>query len=413
MLNGVAAEFERDLPFSVWTDALDAYVASQALDLEALGPLDVVLELGEILPSLRPSGVGRGESVADERYRSHRAIRTLLALLAADRPLVLVLDDLHWSDAASIELIGGAAAARSRARRSSSRSPSGRARRPAGCRPRSRCRRSAASRSASSARRRRASCWAISNRRAVAAIYRHGGGNPFYLEQLARAGEEAWRHRAPDGNGAGNGVPAAVAASLAEELASLSGKQRALLDAAAVAGEPFEAGLAAAIAELSAADGLAALDGLLALDLVRPTPVPRRFIFRHPLVRRAVLESAPGGWKLAAHARAAAALAARRRRSGRVRAPRRALREPGRRAGDRAAPARRARRRRRALRPSLPTGSKRRCGCCRPRTASGRWTFGSTSPGRCARSASSSAAGRRCWMRWRCFPPTRWRAGSS
>src|SRR5215207_11534505 len=81
VLNGVAAEFERDLPFSVWTDALDAYVASQALDLEALGPLDVVLELGEIVPSLRPSGGGRGESVADERYRSHRAIRTLLALL--------------------------------------------------------------------------------------------------------------------------------------------------------------------------------------------------------------------------------------------------------------------------------------------------------------------------------------------
>ena len=58
VLNGVAAEFERDLPFSVWTDALDAYVASQALDLEAVGPADVVLELGEILPSLRPSGVG-------------------------------------------------------------------------------------------------------------------------------------------------------------------------------------------------------------------------------------------------------------------------------------------------------------------------------------------------------------------
>ena len=48
VLNGVAAEFERDLPFSVWTDALDAYVASQALDLEALGPLDVVLELGRL-----------------------------------------------------------------------------------------------------------------------------------------------------------------------------------------------------------------------------------------------------------------------------------------------------------------------------------------------------------------------------
>ena len=55
------------------------------------------------------------------------------------------------------------------------------------------------------------------------------------------------RSRAADGV-----VPSAVAASLADELASLPGDSRALLDAAAVAGEPFEPDLAAAIAELSA-----------------------------------------------------------------------------------------------------------------------------------------------------------------
>ncbi len=34
VLAGSAAEFERDIPFSVWVDALDAYVASQNLDLD-------------------------------------------------------------------------------------------------------------------------------------------------------------------------------------------------------------------------------------------------------------------------------------------------------------------------------------------------------------------------------------------
>ena len=37
VLAGSATEFERDLPFSVWVDALDAYVASLELGLDARG----------------------------------------------------------------------------------------------------------------------------------------------------------------------------------------------------------------------------------------------------------------------------------------------------------------------------------------------------------------------------------------
>ena len=304
VLVGSATEFERELPFSVWVDALDAYVTSQEAELEDVWDAELADELAEIIPSLRRTGP---RSVADERYRTYRAVGRLLELLASSRPLVVVLDDLHWSDEASLELL--AALLR--------RAPDApvllalafrRGQAPA---------RLSAALAVPALRRialeqlseaQAAELLGGLDPRSASALYRHAGGNPFYLEQLARSGET--EPAAFGGNGDGV-VPAAVAASLAEELAALSRAERGLLEAAAVAGEPFEPDLAAAIAELSPAEGLVALDALLALDLLRATAVPRRFVFRHPLVRRAVYESSPSGWRLGAHARAADALAAR------------------------------------------------------------------------------------------------------
>ena len=116
---------------------------------------------------------------------------------------------------------------------------------------------------------------------------------------------------AHDDAGGNHGVPAAVAGAISEELAALPEVARRLLEAAAVAGEPFEPDVAAAVGDISTEEALDALDDLLDADLVRPTQVPRRFVFRHPLVRRAVYDSVRGGWRLAAHGRAADVLAAR------------------------------------------------------------------------------------------------------
>ena len=136
-------------------------------------------------------------------------------------------------------------------------------------------------------------------------LYRASGGNPFYLLQLARGGG------GDHGARRGGEVPPAVVAAIVAELDGLSGSARRFAEAAAVAGDPFELDLAVATAGVDDQDALDAIDELAARDLVRPGEVPRRFGFRHPLVRSAVYESTAAGVRLAAHERAATALADR------------------------------------------------------------------------------------------------------
>ena len=186
------------------------------------------------------------------------------------------------------------------------------------------------------------------------------------------------------------------------------GGAAALLRGAAVAGEPFEPDLAAAIAELPHAEGLGALDELIARDLVRTTPVPRQFVFRHPLVRRAVYEKArrAGGSRptLAqpTHSPRGAPAAERAHHveqyagQGNEEAISLLLE-----AGD--AP-------RRGLLPRPRAGSRRRCGSCPQRTSAG-WTSMCPSRPRSAHSASSIVAVRHCWRRSSCFRQTPSRAG--
>ncbi|HXZ70871.1 MAG TPA: ATP-binding protein, partial [Streptosporangiaceae bacterium] len=86
VLSGAASEFEQDLPFSVFVDALDEYVAG--LEPDRLAVLDdaVRAELAHVFPSLLALAGGQQVSPQHERYRSHRAVRALLEHLAQTLP---------------------------------------------------------------------------------------------------------------------------------------------------------------------------------------------------------------------------------------------------------------------------------------------------------------------------------------
>ena len=307
VLAGSAAELEGELPFAVFVDALDEYL--EGLEPHRLDALDddVLGDLAQVFPAIP----GNGRAAPGDRYRTHRAVARLLEALATPKPLVLLLDDLHWADAGSCDLLG-----------SLLRRPPGRVLIALTLRPRQLPERLAAAleRANRAGTLQRLALERLNRDEArellgadvdADALYEQSGGNPFYLEQLARsphAGE-------PDVPGAavslaGVEVPRAVAAALAEELAMLSDGARRVLDGAAVAGDPFEPELAAAAAGVTEPAAVDALDELLSADLIRPTQVPRRFRFRHPLVRGGVYEATPGGWRLGAHERCAAALAA-------------------------------------------------------------------------------------------------------
>ena len=226
VLPGSASELERELPFSVFVHALDEYAEGLGPDqLSTLGE-DVQAELAHVFPSLSGLAGRRAVALQHERYRSHRAVRALLEHLALSRPLVLVLDDIHWADSASVELLGALLR----------RPPAAPVLTAFALRPRQtperlgaaleRAYRAAALTkvevSALTPDEARAFLGENVDVAAAAVIYQECGGNPFYLEQLARTLERA------AGSGAARSVsltgleiPPAVAASLNEELTLL------------------------------------------------------------------------------------------------------------------------------------------------------------------------------------------------
>jgi DNA-binding CsgD family transcriptional regulator/tetratricopeptide (TPR) repeat protein len=299
VFDGRCSELERDVPLAAIIEAIEPHLPDAADPLlRRLGDeprrrlADLFPQLGDGAPAVAPVS-------ATERWSLHRAVRDLLDLLASRRPFVLAIDDLHWADPTTTELLDHLAR----------RPPRGRHLVIVASRPDPQCDRLLAARRPSGPGaavlldlrpldrdEAEALLAPIDDLQRRDDIFASSGGNPLLLAELVR------------GRGSAD-VPGGIAAAVRGEIDALPAGPRALLDAAAVVGDPFDLDLAGAVAGLDDDGVLAALDVLAAHRLVRPADDPRRFAFRHPVIRTAVYAALPPGTRLARHAGAAAELA--------------------------------------------------------------------------------------------------------
>jgi DNA-binding NarL/FixJ family response regulator len=295
-LEGRAAEHERDVPFALAVAALDDHVSTlHPRRVETLGPM-----LGAVLPAAANGHEPPppDAAAAPERFRYHRALRSLVELLGRERPVALLLDDLHWADDASVEFI-------QHLLRRPPRSPHLLVlalRRPSVL----------MDTAVPTARTEYVFLEPLNHEDSLTLlkdvpdpslrerIAREARGNPLFLGQLMRFA--GLTDEAP---------PPCILAAVGRELAALPPVARALLDGAAVAGDPFDPELAAIAAGMPIGAAGAPLDELAAAAFVHATGTGRGFAFRHPLIRQAVYGAAPPAWRLAAHERLAEALAER------------------------------------------------------------------------------------------------------
>lgn len=312
VLSGRAAEFEGDQPFGVFVEALEDHLA--ALDSNRLAALAghegpfLAVAFSAFVPLAAGAPV-----LTEERFRTHRAVRSLLARLADAQPLVLVLDDVHWADPGAAEMLSHLLA----------HPPVGAVLIVVAFRPAQVTGRLDAALAArlrmEGARRLDLTPLAPAQAHELLGpavsgplldqLYRESGGNPFYLQELARHAARPSETSQP--RRVGPNVPDAVRQALESEIRSLPVSSQVLLQGAAVAGDPFEDELATIAANIGPEEAMAGFDDLLQAAIVNPTPTPRRFAFRHPILRAAAYDSAAGSWVVRAHARIAEAMTKR------------------------------------------------------------------------------------------------------
>ena len=304
-------------PYQPLAEALHPYVAacSQAqLDAHAgtLAP-----DLARLVPDRTRALPAQDDTrdPAGARYRLFEAVAALLGAAARVRPLLLVLDDLHWADRSTALLVSHLAAGEpaplmilATYRDTEIDAAPRLAELIVELRREDRLARLALEPLAEADVAGLVAAWLGPDvpPELAGVLAAETAGNPFFLEELLRHLGEAGTIDVVS-----LGVPEGVKEVLTERLRRLGAETRSALELAAVAGREFAFELLLAAGDLEREPLVAALDAALAAHLVREVPrQPGRYAFAHALVREAIYEALPAGRRALLHGRIAVALEA-------------------------------------------------------------------------------------------------------
>ncbi|MDP1849276.1 MAG: AAA family ATPase [Solirubrobacteraceae bacterium] len=296
------------VPFQPWIEALE-----RLLDALQAGDADHWLSahdgaLARLLPARSAGQAATGGP--RERYLAFDLVRALLDDVAARRPLLLVLDDVHWADADSLLLLRHLARSAPRRRLLVVLNARSDEIEPAAAQTLAELRRegplvdialAGLDEDAVAAVIARHS--GVADRQSAQRYRTRSGGNPLFLGELLRAAQDTVADVA--------GPPAGVRDMIARRLARLDPPAVRALEVAAVCGVQFDVSVLGRVDDRPVVDVLEALDAAIDAALVVQSDRRGRYAFAHALVSEAIVHGLAPSRRARLHLRVADVLADR------------------------------------------------------------------------------------------------------